>query len=310
VFFSGSVEGYRMSDVKTTDFHPEVWKLFDKYVHGLIDRRGFLDGSAKYAVGGMTAVGILEAISPKYGEAQTQVQPSDSRVKTERVEVKSPDGYGMIRVYMARPANATGRLPGIVVIHENRGLNPHTEDIVRRFALAGFKAAGPDALTSLGGYPGNDEAGVEMQRKLEAPKMLADFVATSRYLKGRPDSTGRIGVTGFCFGGGIANSLAVQLGADMAASAPFYGGQPRAEDVPKIKAAMLIHYAESDDRINMGWPAYEAALKANRVNYQAFFYPGTMHGFFNDTTPRFNKEQAAIAWQRTLDHFNKYVKNT
>ena len=299
-----------MSDINTSDFHPEVWKLFDRYVHGLIDRRGFLDGSAKYAVGGMTAVGILEVLSPKYGEAQTQIQPGDARVKTERVEVKSPDGYGMIRVYMARPANATGRLPGIVVIHENRGLNPHTEDVVRRFALAGYMAAGPDALTSLGGYPGNDDEGRDMQRKLEQPKMLADFVATARYVKGRSDATGRIGAIGFCFGGGIASQLAVQLGADLLASVPFYGGPPRAEDVPRIKAAMLIQSAETDERINAAWPAYEAALKANRVPFERHLYPGTMHGFFNDTTPRFNKEAAALAWQRTLDHFSKHVKTT
>jgi carboxymethylenebutenolidase len=300
----------RMTQVNPKELDPEVWKLFDKYVHGLIDRRGFLDGTAKYAVGGITAVGILEALAPKYSEAQTQVQPNDTRIRTETVEVKSPDGYGMIKAYIARPANATGRLPGIVVIHENRGLNPHTQDIVRRFAVAGFMAAGPDALTSLGGYPGTDEVGVEMQRKLEQPKMLADFLATARYLKGRPDSTGRIGVTGFCFGGGIANQFAVQLGADLAASSPFYGGQPRAEDVPKIQAPLLIHYASDDERINAGWPAYEAALKANKKNYQAFIYPGTMHGFFNDTTPRFNKEAAALAWTRMLDHFNKYVKTT
>jgi carboxymethylenebutenolidase len=300
----------RMTQVNPKELHPDVWKLFDKYVHGLIDRRGFLDGTAKYAVGGITAVGILEALAPKYGEAQTQIQPTDNRIRTETVEVKSPDGYGMIKAYIARPANATGRLPGVVVIHENRGLNPHTQDIVRRFAVAGFVAAGPDALTSLGGYPGTDEVGVEMQRKLEQPKMLADFLATARYLKGRPDSTGRIGVTGFCFGGGIANQFAVQLGADLAASAPFYGGQARAEDVPKIQAPLLIHYAENDQRINDGWPAYEAALKANKKNYQVHFYPGTMHGFFNDTTPRYNKEAAALAWTRTLDHFNKYVKTT
>jgi carboxymethylenebutenolidase len=299
-----------MTQVDPKALHPEVWKLFDKYVHGLIDRRGFLDGTAKYAVGGITSVGILEALAPKYSEAQTQVQPNDTRIRTETVEVKSPEGYGMIKAYVARPANATGRLPGIIVIHENRGLNPHTQDVVRRFAVAGFMAAGPDALTSLGGYPGTDEVGVEMQRKLEAPKMLADFIATARYVKGRSDCTGRIGVTGFCFGGGIANNMAVQLGADLAASVPFYGGQPRAEDVPKIQAAMMINYASDDERINAGWPAYEAALKANKKNYQAFIYPGTMHGFFNDTTPRYNKEAAALAWQRMNDHFNKYVKTT
>jgi carboxymethylenebutenolidase len=300
----------RMSQVNPKELHPEVWKLFDRYVHGLIDRRGFLDGTAKYAVGGVTAVGILEALAPNYAEAQIQVQPNDSRIKTERIEVKSPEGNGMIRALLARPANATGRIPAVVVIHENRGLNPHIEDVVRRAAVAGFMAIGPDGLTSVGGYPGTDEAGAELQRKVDPQKMMADFVATARYVKGRPDSSGRLGVTGFCFGGGVANNLAVQLGADLAASVPYYGGQPRAEDVPKIKAAMLIQYASDDERINAGWPAYEAALKANKINYQAFIYPGTQHGFHNDTTPRFNKEAAALAWQRTVAHFNKYLKTS
>lgn len=295
--------------VNVKDLHPEVWKLFDRYVHGLIDRRGFLDGAAKYAVGGMTAVGILEALSPRYAEAQ-QVAPTDPRIRTERVEVKSPQGYGMIRALLARPANSAGKLPAIIVIHENRGLTPHIEDVVRRAAVAGFMAIGPDALTSLGGYPGTDEKGVEMQRTLEQPKMMADFIATARYVKGRPDSTGRLGATGFCFGGGVVNNLAVQLGADLHAAVPFYGGAPRAEDVPRVKAPLLINLAEDDERLNAGYPAYEAALTANRIPYQLFKYPGTQHGFHNDTTPRFQKEQAAIAWQRTLDHFNKYLKTT
>ena len=194
-----------MSELNTNDLHPEVWRLFDRYVHGLIDRRGFLDGTAKYAVGGMTAVGILEALSPKYAEAQIQVQPNDPRIKTERIEVKSPEGNGMIRALLARPVNATGRIPAVVVIHENRGLNPHIEDVVRKAAVAGFMAIGPDALTSLGGYPGTDEAGAEMQRKVDQPKMMADFLATARYVKTRPDSTGRLGATGFCFGGGVVS---------------------------------------------------------------------------------------------------------
>ena len=295
--------------VNVKDLDPEVWKLFDRYVHGLIDRRGFLDGAGKYAVGGMTAVGILEALSPRYAEAQ-QVAPNDPRIRTERIEVKSPQGYGMIRALLARPANSAGKLPSVIVIHENRGLNPHIEDVVRRAAVAGFMAIGPDVLTSLGGYPGTDEKGVEMQRTLEQPKMMADFVATARYVQTRPDSTGRLGAVGFCFGGGVVNNLAVQLGADLHAGVPFYGGAPRAEDVPKIKAPLLVTYAEDDERINAMWPAYEAALKANRVAYQMFTYPGTQHGFHNDTTPRFNKDQAAIAWKRTLDHFNKYLKTT
>jgi carboxymethylenebutenolidase len=298
------------TEINTKELHPEIWKLFDRYVHGLIDRRGFLDGATKYTVGSMTAVGILEALRPNYAEAQIQVQPNDSRIKTERVEIKSPNGYGMVRALLARPANASGRLPAVVVIHENRGLNPHIEDVVRRAAVAGFMAIGPDALTSLGGYPGTDEAGAEMQRKLEQPKMMADFIATAQYVKGRPDSTGRLGAVGFCFGGGVVNNMAVTLGADMHAGVPFYGGAPRAEDVPKIKAALLIQYAADDERINAQWPAYEAALKANRIAYEQYTYPGTQHGFHNDTTPRFNKEQAALAWQRTVAHFNKLLKTT
>jgi carboxymethylenebutenolidase len=299
----------RMSQVNTKELHPEVWKLFDRYVHGLIDRRGFLDGATKYAVGGITAAGILEALSPRYAEAQ-QVAANDSRIRTERVEIKSPQGYGMIRALLARPANSAGKIPAVIVIHENRGLNPHIEDVVRRAAVAGFMAIGPDALTSLGGYPGTDEKGVEMQRQLEQPKMMADFIATARYVKDRPDSTGRLGATGFCFGGGVVNNLAVQLGADLHAGVPFYGGAPRAEDVPKIKAPMLINLAADDERINSGYPAYEAALKANRIPYELHTYPGTQHGFHNDTTPRFHKEQAAIAWQRTVAHWNKYLKTT
>ena len=301
-----------MSAVNPKELHPEVWTLFDKYVHGLIDRRGFLDGVGKHTVGGLTAVGILEALAPNYAEAQIQVQPNDSRIKTEYVQVPSPQGYGTIKALLARPANATAtsKLPAVVVIHENRGLNPHIEDVVRRAAVAGFLAIGPDALTSLGGYPGTDEAGAPMQQKLDQGKMMADFVATARYAKAHANSTGRIGVVGFCFGGGVVNNLAVQLGADMAAGVPFYGGQARAEDVPKIKAALLINYAEDDARINAGAAAYEAALKANNIRHEQFTYPGTQHGFHNDTTPRFNKEQAAIAWQRTVAHFNKYVKTS
>jgi len=292
--------------VSTSDLHPEVWKLFDRYVHGLIDRRGFLDGATKYAVGGVTAVGILEALSPRYAEAQ-QVAPNDARIKTERIGVTSPDGYGKVRALLARPASATGRIPAIIVIHENRGLTPHIEDVVRRAAVAGFMAIGPDALTSLGGYPGTDEAGVEMQRKLDQAKMMADFVATARYVKGRPDSTGRLGAVGFCFGGGVVNNLAVQLGADLQAGVPFYGGAPRAEDVPKVKAAMMIQYAQDDERINAMWPSYEAALKANRISHQMFQYPGTQHGFHNDSTPRYHEPAAKLAWERTVAFFRKHL---
>lgn len=298
-----------MERMKASDFHPEVLKLFDKYVHGLIDRRGFLDGAAKFT-GAAGAVATLDLLSPKYSEAQIQIPPNDNRLKTEYVEYQSPKGYGRVRGLLARPANATGKLPAIFVIHENRGLNPHIEDVVRRAALAGYVAFGPDILTTLGGYPGTDEQGVKMQGTLEQPKMLEDFEAGARWLKGHTLSNGRLGVVGFCFGGSMTNQMAVRLGADLVAGAPFYGGQPRAEDVPKIKAAMQMHYAETDERINAGIAAYEAALKANNIRYEIFTYPGTQHGFHNDTTPRFEPKAAKLAWQRTVDHFNKYVKAT
>ena len=293
--------------VNTKELHPEVWKLFDRYVHGLIDRRGFLDGATKYAVGGVTAVGILEALSPKYAEAQ-QVAPNDSRIKTERIEVKSPEGYGVVKALLARPANATGRIPSIIVIHENRGLNPHIEDVVRRAAVAGFMAIGPDALTSLGGYPGTDEAGVEMQRKLEQPKMMADFLATARYVKGRQDSTGRLGAVGFCFGGGVVNTLAVRL-PNLGAGVPFYGGQPRPEDVPRIQAPLMIQYAENDQGINAGWPAYERALRENGKFFVMHMYAGTNHGFHNDTTPRYDEAAARLAQERTIAFFNQHLRS-
>lgn len=288
------------------DFHPEVMKLFDRYVHGLIDRRGFLEGAGKYAAAGTTAVGLLEALSPKYAEAQ-QVAKDDPRLKSEYVEYPSPQGHGKIRGLLVRPANATGKLPGIVVVHENRGLNPHTEDVARRAALENFVAFAPDALTPLGGYPGNDEAGVEMQRKLEQPKIMQDFIAAVQFLRTHAATTGRIGIIGFCFGGSVVNNTAVQV-PELAAGVPFYGGQPRAEDVPKIHAPLLIHYAENDERINAGWPAFEAALKANNKKYAMHPYPGTQHGFLNDTTPRYNEAAAKLAWQRSIAFFNEHLR--
>ena len=293
--------------MQASDFHPEVMKLFDKYVHGLIDRRGFLDQAAKYT-GTIGAAATLDLLRPDYSEAAQQVQANDSRIKTQTLQYESPMGAGKMSGLFAEPANRTAKLPGVLVIHENRGLNPHIQDVVRRFAVANFVAFGPDALFPLGGYPGTDEAGVELQRKRDAEQMNNDFVAAARFLKAHPACTGKIGAVGFCFGGSVVNMLAVRLGGDLAAAVPFYGGQPRAEDVPKIKAELLINYAEDDMRINAGWPAYEAALKANNVKYQTFFYPGTQHGFNNDTTPRFNKEAAALAWQRTIAHFNKHLK--
>ena len=288
------------------DFHPEVLRLFDRYVHGLIDRRGFLEGAGKYAAAGTTAVGLLEALSPRYSEAQ-QITREDARVRGEYVHYDSPQGHGKMRGYLVRPASAAGRLPGVLVVHENRGLNPHIEDVARRAALANFVAFAPDALTPLGGYPGTDEQGVEMQRKLDQQKVMNDFEAATRWLQAHEATTGRVGVVGFCFGGSVANNMAVRV-ANLAAAVPFYGGQARAEDVSRINAALLIHYAENDQRINAGWPAYEAALKANGKTYTMHMYPGTQHGFHNDTTPRYDAEAAKLAWDRTIAFFNQHLR--
>ena len=295
-----------MERKKASDFDQELLNLFDRFVHGIISRREFLDGAGKFAVGGMSAAAILQSLSPTYAEAQ-QIAKDDGRLKTEYVNYPSPQGSGTIRGYLVRPANSSGKLPGVVVVHENRGLNPHIEDVARRTGLAGFLALAPDALTPLGGYPGNDDAGRELQSKLDGKKMIEDFVAAAIYLKSHPECTGKIGVVGFCYGGGVANTLAVRL-PDLAAAVPFYGGQPAAADVPKIKAPLLIHYAGLDDRVNAGWPAYEAALKANNATYTAHIYPGVNHGFHNDTTPRYDEAAAKLAWQRTIDFFNKTLR--
>jgi carboxymethylenebutenolidase len=290
------------------DFDPELWAIFDDYVHGFIDRRTFLDRAARFAVGGVTAVMLLDMMNPKFAEAQ-QVPKDDKRLKTEWVEIPSPNGNGTIRAYLCRPANATGRLPGIVVVHENRGLNPHIEDIARRLALDNFMVLAPDALTPLGGYPGDeDKARAEFQ-KLDQPKTREDFIAATHYLRTRSDCTGRIGAVGFCYGGAMVGFLATRV-PELAASVPFYGGQPTAEDTKNIKAALLINYAGTDERINAGWPAWEAALKANNVRYEAHIYPGTQHGFNNDTTPRYDAAAAKLAWQRTLAHFNKHLRTS
>ena len=290
------------------DFDPELWAIFDDYVHGFIDRRGFLDRAAKFAVGGMTAAMLLDMMNPKFAEAQ-QVPKDDKRLKTEWVDIPSPNGNGTIRAYLCRPANAAGPLPGIVVVHENRGLNPHIEDIARRLALENFMALAPDALTPLGGYPGDeDKARAEFQ-KLDQPKTREDFVAATHYLRTRSDCTGRIGAVGFCYGGAMVGFLATRV-PELAASVPFYGGQPSAEETRNIKAAMLIHYAGTDERINAGWPAWEAALKANNVRYEGYIYPGTQHGFNNDTTPRYDAAAAKLAWERTVAHFNRYLRSS
>ena len=291
---------------KATDFDQKLLNLFDRYVHGLINRREFLEGVSNFAVGGLTAAAILESLNPKYVEAQ-QIPEDDPQLKTETIEYPSPQGSGTIRAYLARPANSSGNLPGVVVIHENRGLNPHIKDVARRTGLAGFLALAPDALTPLGGYPGNDDEGRALQRQLDRGKMTEDFVAAALHLKSHPECSGRIGVVGFCFGGGMVNTLAIRL-PDLAAAVPFYGGQPAAEDVPKIKAPLLLHYAGLDTRVNKGWPDYEAALKANGVTYTAHIYEGANHGFHNDTTPRYDQAAATLAWQRTIDFFNQSLR--
>jgi carboxymethylenebutenolidase len=295
-----------MERKKAADYPQELLNLFDYYVHGEISRRQFLDGAAKYAVGGVTAMAIWESLRPKYALAE-QVAKDDKRLKTEYATVPSPQGNGSIRGYFVRPASQTGKLPGVLVIHENRGLNPYIEDVARRLGIANFVAFAPDGLTSVGGYPGDDEKGGELFSKVDDSKMFEDFVASAAWLKARPECTGKIGVVGFCFGGTTANRLAVRL-PDLAAAVPFYGRQPSAADAAKIKAPLLLHYASLDTRVNSGWPAYEEALKANHVTYTAYIYEGANHGFHNDTTPRYDEAAAKLAWQRTLDFFNKYLR--
>lgn len=297
-----------MERKNASDYPQELLNLFDKYVHGDIDRRDFLDGAKKFATGGLTATAIWESLRPNYAWAQ-QVPANDNRIQTERATVDSPQGNGSIRGYLARPSKAAGKLPGVIVVHENRGLNPYIEDVARRLGTEGYIAFAPDGLTSVGGYPGDDEKGGAAFNKVDKPKMTEDFIAAARWLKARPDCTGKIGIVGFCFGGGMANTLAVRMGADLSAAVPFYGSQPPAAEVPKIKAPLLIHYAGLDTRIDAGWPAFEEALKTNHVTYTAYIYEGANHGFHNDTTPRYDQANAKLAWQRTLDFFAKYLKS-
>ena len=295
-----------MTRLTANDFHPEVLKLFDRYVHGLTDRRGFLEGAKKFAAGGVGAGALLEALNPRFAEAE-QVAKDDPRIVGKFVEYPSPEGYGTVKGYLVEPAKAQGKLPTVLVVHENRGLNPHIEDIARRLALDNFIAFAPDALAPLGGYPGDEDKARELFPKLDQAKTRKDFILAARVLKALPEGNGKVGVVGFCYGGGVANYLATQL-PDLAAAVPFYGAQPPAEDVAKIKAALLIHYAGNDDRIDAGWPAYEAALKAAGVKYEAFIYPGVQHGFNNDTTPRFDAAAAKLAWSRTVDFFNAHLR--
>ena len=288
------------------DFDQELLSLFDAYVHGAIDRRGFLDKAAKYAVGGVTAAMLLDQLSPKFAEAQV-VKPEDPRIRVQYVEYDSPKGSGKMRGYLAQPAKAAGKLPAVLVIHENRGLNPHIEDIARRLALDNFVAFAPDALFPLGGYPGDEDKARALFQTLDQAKTREDFVAAADWLKARPETTGKIGAVGFCYGGGMVNFLATRV-PDLAAGVAFYGSAPNLEDVPKIKAALVIQSAEVDERINASWPGYEAALKAANVRYERYLYPGTQHGFNNDTTPRFDAAAAKLAWERTIAHLNKHLR--
>jgi len=284
--------------MKASDFHPYILEIFDGYVHGKLTKREFIREAGKFAAAGVTGLMILNQLKPDYALAQ-QVRADDPAIITSRVTVPSPDGHGSINGLLAKPAKAKGKLPAVLVIHENRGLNPYVEDVVRRLAKAGYIALGPDGLSSVGGYPGNDETGRDLQAKLDPRKLLEDFFASFEYLRDHPESTGKVGAVGFCYGGGVCNALAVAY-PEMAASVPYYGRQPRAEEVPAIKAPLLVQYAEVDERINMGWLPYQAALIANQKRFSVHFYAGTQHGFHNDSTPRFDKAAADLSWARTL----------
>jgi carboxymethylenebutenolidase len=295
-----------MERKKASDFPPAVLKLFDGYIHGMISRRDFLDRAARYAVGGFTAAAMLESLTPNYALAQ-QVPKDDARIKAEYLTYDSPQGSGRMRGYFARPSSATGKLPGVVVYHENRGLNPYIEDVARRLAVENFVAFAPDALAPVGGYPGDEEKAAQLFRQLDAKKRTEDLIAAAEFLKSRPECTGKIGAVGFCYGGDIVNILATRM-PDLGAAVPFYGLQPSASDTAKIKAPLLIHYAELDQRIDPGWPAFEAALKANGVRYQMFMYAGANHGFHNDTTPRYDEAAAKLAWSRTTAFLKENLK--
>ena len=291
---------------RAQDFDPRVLEIFDGYVHGHLSKREFMSRAGKYAAAGVTGAMLLEQLRPDYALAQ-QVAPDDPGIETETVSYESPEGTGTISGLMARPAGAEGPLPAVLVIHENRGLNPYIEDVVRRTAKAGFLAFGPDGLSSLGGYPGTDEEGREMQASLDGAALMEDFFAAFEFLRDRDDSTGRVGAVGFCYGGGVCNALAVAY-PDLGASVPFYGRQPAASDVPAIEAPLMIHYAGLDDRINEGWAPYAEALEANGKQFSVHFYPDVNHGFHNDTTPRYDAEAATLAWERTVAFFDEFLR--
>lgn len=294
-----------MERLTAKDFHPELLELYDYYAHGRITKREFLDRAAKFAVGGLTAAAILTSMSPNYALAQ-QVEFTDPDILPEYITYSSPKGNGTVRAYLVRPAKARGKLPSVVVVHENRGLNPYIEDVARRVAKAGFVALAPDGLSSVGGYPGNDEKGKDLQQQVDPAKLMNDFFAAIEFLMQHDATTGKVGITGFCYGGGVANAAAVAY-PELAAAVPFYGRQPKAEDVARIKAPLLLHYAELDKGITDGWPAYQAALKAAGKTYEGYVYPGVNHGFHNDSTPRYDEAAAKLAWDRTIAWFNRYL---
>ncbi|MBJ7222661.1 MULTISPECIES: YghX family hydrolase [unclassified Brenneria] len=294
-----------MARMTAKDFSPELLELYDYYAHGKITKREFVSMAAKFAIGGMTGLTLLSMLSPNYALAQ-QVEFTDPAIIPEYIRYPSPSGHGEVRGYFVRPAAATGKVPAVVVVHENRGLNPYIEDVARRVAKAGFIALAPDGLSSVGGYPGNDDQGRELQQQIDPTKLMNDFFAAIDFMMHHPDTTGKVGITGFCYGGGVSNAAAVAF-PELAAAVPFYGRQANPQDVPKIKAPLLIHYAELDTRINEGWPAYEEALKAADKTYEAYIYPGVNHGFHNDSTPRYDKAAAELAWDRTINWFNRYL---
>jgi carboxymethylenebutenolidase len=295
-----------MKQINKEDIKQEVFDLYDDYAHNRIDRRSFTQKLSLYAVGGLTVPALMSFLMPDYKD-QIQVKADDSRLKSEYITYSSSKGGGTIKALLSKPADAKKKLGGIIVVHENRGLNPHIEDVARRAALAGFVSLAPDALTPLGGYPGDDDKGRELQSKRNKAEMEEDFIAAFDYLKNHKDCNGKVGVVGFCFGGGISNMMAVRI-PELAAAVPFYGGQPAVADVPKIHAPLLLHYAALDTRITGGWPAYEAALKENGKKYKAYIYENTNHGFHNDTTPRYDKAAAELAWKRTIEFFNENLK--
>ncbi len=294
-----------MTRMTAKDFHPDLLELYDFYAHGKITKREFLDRAGKYAVGGLTAAAILGMMSPDYALAE-QVSFNDPDITPEYITYSSPNGHGEVRGYLVRPSGAEGRIPAVVVVHENRGLNPYIEDVARRLAKAGYMALAPDGLSSVGGYPGNDEEGRALQSQVDGTKLINDFFAAFEHLMGREDSTGKVGCVGFCYGGGVCNAMAVAY-PELAASVPFYGRQAAAEDVPKIEAPLLLHYAGLDERINAGWPAYEEALRANGKTFTAHIYEGVNHGFHNDSTPRYDEAAATLAWERTLAFYDAHL---